>query len=371
MPILNPNFNVGYLLDEYGINNPQDYEDFKDINKKSSFCRRLFKLLENESEVTIHELKEIRNSFHVNLHYAISLNENGKVQNLPCATFLKKASFFASKTIVTFPFPDYTKAQFLNPSFRVLGRRNCSELELNVDNLKYDPFDGLLTLICQCHVLLRENCIKIIPLYSENQKKVRRILKEECELISANFELEKLICCFEEIRDGGLLQPHFSDIQAEDIVKIKRLEEEIYQQFEVYFHDLINKSDSLDQSKREEIFLTELKDLSKGVHQLMLSFDIVLDKSIRLKKGLQIFSALTILASICPTILASQSIISILMGSAGTAIFPQLIANFIQDFFINNYAAIQEYKKQDKIYLAWRMAYPETDKYFGSAKNFR
>jgi hypothetical protein len=154
-------------------------------------------------------------------------------------------------------------------------------------------------------------------------------------------------------------------------VKIKRLEEEMYEQFEVYFHDLINQSDSLDQSKREEIFLKELKDLSKGVHQLMLSFHIVLDKSIRLKKGFQIFSALTILTSICPTILASQSIISILMGSAGTAIFPQLIANFIQDLFINNYAAIQEYKKQDKIYLAWRMAYPETDKYFGSAKNLR
>lgn len=369
MSIINPNFNVGYLLDEYGINNLQDYEDIKDINKKSSFYRRLFRLLENESTVTIKELKELRNSFHISLHYAICLNENGDLKNLPSATFLKKASFFSSKIIVTFPFLNYTKNQFLNPSFQVLGRRIFSELELDTNQLTYEPFYGLLNLICQCHVLLRENCIKIIPLYSENKNKVRRILREQCQLISANFELEKLIYCFEETRDSSLLEPHFSKIRAEDIVKIKRLEDSIYNQFEMYFHELLNKSVSLDQSRREEIFLQELKEISRGVRQLMLNFDIVLNRSFRLKKGIQIFSALTILASVCPTILASQGIIDLLMGTAGTAVFPQLIANLIQDWFIYNYKAIQEYRRQGESFLAWRMAYPETDKYFKSVKH--
>ncbi|NMF82035.1 hypothetical protein [Nodosilinea sp. P-1105] len=364
MSILNPSFNVGCLLEEYGINSPQDYENLKDVNMKSSFCRRLFKLLEKESEITIHELKKFRNSFRVNIHYAVSLNENCCIGNLPCATFLKKASFFASRVIISFPFPAHSKIQFLNPSIQVFGKRDIEALELRSQKFGYEIFYGLLKLICQCRLLLKENCLKIIPIYSENQKKIEKILEEECELLSANFELEKLIYCFEEVNKDVLLQPHFSKIREEDIVKIKRIEKAIYEQFEIYFHNLIYDLDSPDQFAQEKIFLRELVEISKGVHQLMISFDNILDKSSRLKKGLQIFSGLTVLAGVCPAILLNQFLVGALIGTAGTVVFPGLIVSIIQDWFINNYEAIQEYKKQDEVYLAWRMAYPETDRYF-------
>ena len=275
MSIFNPNFNIGYLLEEYGITSPQDYEDLKNINMKSSFCRRLFKLLDKESELTIDELKKLRNSFRVNIHYALSSNENSCIDNLPSTTFLKKASFFASRVIISFPFPDYTRIQFLNPSIQVLGKRNIEDLEFKSKKAGYEIFYGLLKLICQCRVLLRENWLKIIPIYSENQKKVEKILAKECELVSANFELEKLVYSFEEVSDDILLQPHFSKIREEDIVKIKRLEKSIYEQFEIYFHDLISSSDK---STQEKIFLEELMEISKGVHQLVISFDNILHK---------------------------------------------------------------------------------------------
>lgn len=356
-------FNVGYLLNEYRIHRPEDYDSLSP-RTKMMFCRRVFRCLEKDTNSTVKELKTIKDSRLVNFHYLINLKKDNSIANIPCEVLLKKASFLSFKTIVSFPFYDYKRIQLIFPSFPMLGRKNHQkETKASQNNFSNDRLYNLLELLCKCRELLVDDFVKIIILNNNDYHKILKILNQECTLVSANFELKKLLNQFEEPpNDPSLFYPLLSNVPSKDIITLKKEEEELYKDFEKYLCTILELEGT--QADIEENLFEELEKVSHGVTKLLIEFDTVLQNNKRINKNLQVFCALSILGTLCPYLLANFTILNTILASAGTAICPNVIADLIMSNLIDNRSSIDEFRKEREIFLAWRLSDPRTKPYF-------
>ncbi|HAJ61835.1 MAG TPA: hypothetical protein DCP31_23485, partial [Cyanobacteria bacterium UBA8543] len=122
-----PQVNIGILLDNFGIVTPNDY--FKlSITDQYEFRSRINSTAEHEKENILIELK---NTSGLKMHFHVSRHPQKGWQNIPNETFARKLAFFATKSLITFPFNE------VNPR-------------------KREDIKPLLTLLCTIRPFLKE-----------------------------------------------------------------------------------------------------------------------------------------------------------------------------------------------------------------------
>lgn len=373
-------FNAGSLLSEYGLFTVKDYDDFLP-RTKMLFCRRLFNCLDKKIDLTLKELKNNKASRVINFHYLINLDkQDSSITNLPNKTLLKKASFFAVKTIITFPFYEYKRTQLVSPCFPILGRKihqkTTEIVETDVSDFHSDRLYSLLQLLCNCRDLLSEGLVQVILVHKNNYHKIFKSLNQECKLVSANFELEKLLHQFEEpSTDTYLLQPHFISISSKDIITLKKEEADIYIDFENYLCTLLDID--VPKTNIEENLFKELEKISHGFNKITEKLDVVFRKEQRCKTSLQVFCALWIISFLCPNLLCLPSVLNTILTSAGSDIFTQIIATFIGLSFFDYKFNKDDIKNEDStdymkdVYLTLILANPKAKRYLSKHKKKR
>jgi hypothetical protein len=185
------------------------------------------------------------------MHFRVRHLPQGDWQNIPNETFARKLAFFASKSVVTFPF----------------------------DQLAYWEKDiySILELLCATRPFLREGFVSILPSDDRLERKLRN---KKYGLISANFQLESLETQFEENIQptviANLFLPYFRDIAPEDVVRLRHEEKLLYEDFEHRLAGLLSGSQKIN---NEKTLLKELENIDHHIRQLTVRFEAIRDES--------------------------------------------------------------------------------------------
>jgi hypothetical protein len=242
-----PNVSIGILLDEFNINSPKDYFELN-VKDRAIFLSRIQSSAE---QATNDVLTEIVHTPGLKMHFRVRHLPQGDWQNIPNETFARKLAFFASKSIITFPF----------------------------NQLAYWEKDiySILELLCAARPFLREGFVSILPSDDRLEKKLRN---KKYGLVSANFQLESLETQFEENIQptviANLFLPYFRDIAPEDVVRLRHEEKLLYEGFE---HRLAGLLSGTKKINNEKTLLKELENIDHHIRQLTVRFEAIRDES--------------------------------------------------------------------------------------------
>jgi hypothetical protein len=240
------NVSIGILLDEFNINSPKDYFKLK-VRDKAIFRSRIQSSAE---QATSDVLTEIEHTPGLKMHFRVRQLPQGDWQNIPNETFARKLAFFASKSIVTFPFNQ-------------------------LDYRRKDIY-SILELLCATRPFLREGFVSILPSDDGLEKKLRN---KKYGLVSANFQLKSLETQFEENIQptviANLFLPYFRDIAPEDVVRLRHEEKLLYEGFE---HRLAGLLTGTKKINNEKTLLKELENIDHHIRQLTVRFENIRDE---------------------------------------------------------------------------------------------
>lgn len=237
------NVSIGILLDEFQINSPKDY--FKlDVKDRAIFLSRI---KSSAQQATNDVLTEVECTPGLKMHFQVRHLSPGNWQNIPNETFARKLAFFASKSIITFPF----------------------------NQLAYREKDiySILELLCAARPFLREGFVSILPSDDRLEKKLRN---KKYGLVSANFQLQRLETQFEEpALIANLYLPYFRDIAPQDVIRLRHEEKLLYEGFEHRLAGLLCGTKKIN----EKTLLKELENIDQHIRELTIRFEAIRDES--------------------------------------------------------------------------------------------
>ena len=241
--------NLGVLLDQFGIITPNDY--FKlSVTDQYEFRSRIKSTAEHEKKDI---LVELQNTLGLKMHFHVSRHPQKGWQNIPNETFARKLAFFATKSLITFPFDELA-------------------------HWKREDLKPLLTLLCTVRPFLKEGFVNILPCNNELREMPVKKFNEKYGLVSANFHLNLLENQFEEKNYNhqvlNLYLPYLKDVKPEEVVHIRHKEKELYGNLEIRLGHLLNGHDGL---RNEETLFNELVEIHTHVTHLTSSYKGIID----------------------------------------------------------------------------------------------
>ena len=269
--------------------------------EKPYFLGRLHNAFVKNTEESLSDLKL---SGGVKFHYHTSGDLTVKNTNLPNKTFLKKTSFYANRTFITFPFREIKDRKQLRllkskpkhewpSSYRTAkkmmyfgkigsGTRTpvggAPGIVGKVYTIDSAAFDDLLTIYFQLRPAIKAGVAQVLPSFPDTAKMFRN---KNLGLTSANFQLPDLQEQFyeSEIESIGLsrgpsglshlLLPHFTNIPFERLLEIREKENDIYWEFQRRLERMLFGASEIES---ETIILNFLKDVDSGVRELHRKF---------------------------------------------------------------------------------------------------
>lgn len=238
---------IGVILDNFKIKSPDDYFRLS-VKEKGTFLSRVKSSSEHLMEDV---LTEIKHTPGLKMHFRVTRHPQNGWQNIPNEVFARKMAFFASKSIITFPFNEvaYWKGEDL------------------------DPF---LRLLCIARPFIKNGLVSILPAHCQAGIETQAVLGNKYGLVSANFQREELEDQFEEklykTHVANIYLPYFSGIYPEDIIHIRHEEKRLYDGFEHGLSRLINEDNEHDY---EQKLLSELREIDDHVRQLIEKFEAI------------------------------------------------------------------------------------------------
>ena len=232
------------LLKEFPVTTVAQYHKLPP-REQANLRSRLYESLALDAKNVLERLKTAGG---LKLHFNVTHSLERGCENIPSATFLRKAAFFANQTVITFPY----------------DRSSGDSRTLN----------DLLPLLWDLRPFLELGLVSVIPSDLGAGKVKPGSFFKKYELTSANFHLQKLQLQFEEpgISDRAnnclivsqIFLPYFTNVETADVIKIRDEENMIYRDFENELFRRLSTGDG----DTEEKFLDELGAIHKGIEKL-------------------------------------------------------------------------------------------------------
>lgn len=310
--------NIGILLDEFNINIPEDFFRLN-VSDRYTFLSRVKSSAEHLTEDV---LTELRGTSGLKMHFRVNRHPELGWQNIPNEIFAKKIAFFASKSVITFPFEE-------------------------VAHWKRDDLHSLLTLLCITRPFLKEGLVSILPANQKSGPKTSELLSDKYGLVSANFHLDKLEDQFEEkcckAHVANLYIPYFNGIKPEDVIRLRHEEKLLYDGFEHRLSKLLSTHSDL---SNEEKLLEELYEVDQHVRQLTTKFEAIQEayrrKNIYMLIG---FATVGLVMFFPPGIVPALAPV---LGTSGITMLAYLQSKL-------DHANNKKGLKEDEFYLLWRL----------------
>lgn len=286
---------VAELLDVFEVGEPQDYHRLEP-GMKPMFVSRLFKALTADQEAM---LDEIRSQDGLRLHFAGRARRGQVVSNLPSEAFLKKIAFYASRTLVTYPFHEITRPDQLRdarPAPRharpgdapplhgspmlfgeIATRRTAYGGEAEAVGKAYavDPadFDDFLALLCRARPAIEAGVVHVLPVFPDTHQ---TLLRYRADLLPANFQAAGLQAQFEELERPGTLVatpeavtalylPMLAELPFDRVLRVRRQEESAYRELQSHLAAVVHRGDHV---RTERELLEYLEKIDQGVKEL-------------------------------------------------------------------------------------------------------
>ncbi|HEX6903059.1 MAG TPA: hypothetical protein VF789_25300 [Thermoanaerobaculia bacterium] len=364
---------LGQLLTEYEVAGTADYYALPP-GKQSMFVSRLYSELEEHAKEGIESLKSGRG---LKLHFVVKELPDEGFSNLPSDAFFRKTCFYANQTLVTFPFRDSEKS-----SQTVIRRGHSATVKRNKEIVSFGKyraqrggevqeigknhhlyraeFDTFLHLLCTAHPFLDSGYLTIVPSYQPEAKRFDIRTKARLGLHSANFRREDLRRQFEEegykdlVMGSGiapyLYLPYFSDLNAEEVLKVRREEWYLYNDFQRKLADLLG---GLPEQDTESKLFDLLKEIDRGVIHLVERAKEI-QKSERKRDVISLIGFVSI--GLCMLLSpASAAAVAALLGTGSFSAFRYIEARRETD-------PQKARLKEDEFYLMWRLLKPEENR---------
>ncbi|MET0602134.1 MAG: hypothetical protein ABW167_09120 [Baekduia sp.] len=287
------------LFDEFEIATPRDYY-LLPPGDQPYFVKRLYRALTRTRESA---LKEARAESGVKFHFRTSGDLTSATPNLPTEVFLKKLSFYAQRTFVSFPFKELTSAEEARllrstPGHAMPAKRQRERLFVfgeiegwrtprggalsavgKVYRIDAAAFRDFLTVVTRLRPAMEAGVSTVIPLFPDDKRSL--MTARRLGLTVANFEREELRTQFweqdlndSEMRrsEAGLskvLLPHFDDVPFERLLEIRQREADLYDDFQTRFARVLDEAQATDSEAR---ILEFLRDIDDGVRTLERRF---------------------------------------------------------------------------------------------------
>ena len=170
------------LLDTFRVTGAGDYHRLGPA-EKPYFVRRLYRIFADHMDEAVADLSATDG---LKLHFGVSGRLTDTNSNVPTETFLKKMAFFASRTLVTFPFTEVTDKQQLRALSKKpqksSRRRDANQMLFGeiaggrdalggyiiatkqpVHEVDTAAFDDLITTTCMLRPALRVGAVYLLP----------------------------------------------------------------------------------------------------------------------------------------------------------------------------------------------------------------
>ncbi len=280
------NLSVGDVFKEFNIDSSLSYHKLHP-GQKPLFLNRVYSSIKTDTDKNLELLAKLPG---MKLHFPVKRTKSGEYENLPTHVFLKKCSFFAVKTVITFPFVsiqmnttnrlrtcDIPKDYTLFGKYDVKRKSAHTEIipKSKLYFLNRKDLDVFIDLICACRELLSFGSVSIFPSFSITGTDSWIVLRNKYGLVSANFEYEELRDQFFEKYYGienehelvapMVFLPHFTNIPEKNIVDVRKVERALYYNFQTKLSLIIREAD---QAKTENELLDKLIQIDQGVTRL-------------------------------------------------------------------------------------------------------
>lgn len=286
------------LFESFGVSKNEEYYKLPP-GVRPYFLGRLYKAFTQNTDEAIMSAK---NSGGVKFHFQSTGNLNDINHNVPNKAFLKKASFYANQTFITFPFKEISdrkqlrllqeKPQHAWPNAHQAMKKQMYFGEITsgtrtpiggtvgitgkVYSIDVGAFDDLLTTFFTLKPAIKAGIAQILPVFPDE---VARFKDKRLGLTCANFSLPELQNQFYETdllsatrRPSGLshlLLPHFTNVPLERVLEIRDQEADLYWEFQRRFERLLVGASRVES---ETIILNFLRDVDLGVRELHRKF---------------------------------------------------------------------------------------------------
>ncbi len=295
-----PHLGLGELLKAFDIAEAADYY-LLPPGRQSVFVSRLYSELAEHAQ---RGLKSIQSAPGVKLHFVVDAAGGEGPSNLPDDVFFRKICFYASKTLVTFPFRETERSPrtVIHRGYDTWVERDkeviafgkyraqrdgyggdIKEVRKN-HHLLRSEFDSFLHLLCSARPFLDSGDLTLLPSYQPEAKQLSIRTKAGLGLIRANFQLPELRRQFEEeglddLQLGAgkppyLYLPYFTNLSARDVLALRQQESGLYNEFQSHLKALLY---GLPQAESERALLRRLEEIDQQVRSLAKSYEAIRD----------------------------------------------------------------------------------------------
>lgn len=296
---------LGQLLEAFRIDEAADYYLLKP-GEQSVFLTRLYSELEDHAREGLSLLELDRG---LKLHFVVEADGQGGFRNLPDDVFFRKICFYASKTVVTFPFRETLRSprEIVRHGYATEIKRDKEIVAFGKYRAGRDGYGGridevrkthhlyraeldtFLHLLCSARPFLDSGFLTIVPTFYPEAKKLRLHTKSALGLSPANFKSSDLRRQFEEegferlskIGTPVLYLPYFNNLSAQEVLQVRKEEADRYVPFQIQLGKLVRE---LPQSTSEKEMLALMADVDTELRKINAHFEAI-EKTARRNGG--------------------------------------------------------------------------------------
>jgi hypothetical protein len=288
------------LFDSFKVKNKEAFYRLPP-GEKPLFLGHLYKTFVRNVDDSLSNLKTTGG---VKFHFETSGDLTTRHTNLPNGAFLKKTSFYANRSFITFPFQEiknrkqlrilkdkpkhaWPKAYQAARKMMLFGHLKAGirtgyggipGIAGKVYTIDSAAFDDMLTVFFRLKPAIKAGVAQILPSFPDTKKQFKN---KNLGLTSANFKMPELQRQFYEneidtpnfTREPSglshLLLPHFTNIPFERLLEIREKEIDLYWEFQRRLENMLRGASEIES---EALILNYLRDVDSGVRELHRKF---------------------------------------------------------------------------------------------------